>query len=168
MATPLFSEVRNRQLALQLRATLDDQYTAKPIERIGTVLGAGQVLVGNQRYTLNNAGAPLTVGSQIAVTNAERPAAAVYVPANSGGGGASGGGATNTLTQGYGNVIGGWRIDASSLSSGSGTTFVGLDSGGIYPAIYVGNDTPSLAPFQVTRNGTLYATGRRNLRRDYG
>jgi hypothetical protein len=157
MASTLFSEVRNRQLALQLRATLDGQYTAKPSERTGIVMSDGQVLVSNQRYALSTTGTPLPVGSTLDVVNIARPAAALYAPANGGAGGiASGGGGGLILN---GETVGGFKISATSLTSGSGANFVALDSGGINPAIYVGSETPSLAPFRVTRNGILYATG---------
>lgn len=54
--------------------------------------------------------------------------------------------------------IGGWTIGASSLTSGSGSTTVGLDSGGTNPAIYAGSSTPGSAPFRVTNAGALTAT----------
>jgi hypothetical protein len=157
MASALFGEVQNRQLALQLRATLDGAYTAKPNERTGTVMSGGQVLVSNQRYTLS-AAVDLPIGSKITVANIERPAAAVYAPITSGGGGAGGGGGSGSMILSN-DKIGGFTISATSLTSGSGANFVALDSGGINPAIYVGSETPSLATFQVSRNGFLNATG---------
>ena len=52
-------------------------------------------------------------------------------------------------------LIGGWRIGSTSLTSGAGTSAVGLDSsGGI--AIYAGNATPASAPFRVYSNGDVY------------
>jgi len=53
---------------------------------------------------------------------------------------------------------GGWTISETSLTSGTGTTTVGLDVGGINPAIYAGSSTPSTAPFRVTQAGALTAT----------
>jgi hypothetical protein len=55
-------------------------------------------------------------------------------------------------------VIGGWTLAATSLKSGSGSTTVGLDSGGTNPAFYAGNATPGVAPFRVTSAGVLTAT----------
>lgn len=53
--------------------------------------------------------------------------------------------------------IGGWSIGETRLSSGSGATYVALDSNsqGTY-AIWCGNDTDSKAPFRVTRKGDVY------------
>ena len=51
-------------------------------------------------------------------------------------------------------LIGGWRIGSTSLTSGAGTSAVGLDSsGGI--AIYAGNATPASAPFRVYSTGDI-------------
>lgn len=55
-------------------------------------------------------------------------------------------------------TIGGWSIGATALTAGSGGTTVGLDSGGVNPALYAGSATPGSAPFQVTDAGTLTAT----------
>jgi len=55
-------------------------------------------------------------------------------------------------------MIGGWALDANSLHSGTDSSTVALDSGGINPAIYAGHATPSSAPFQVSRAGALTAT----------
>ena len=56
--------------------------------------------------------------------------------------------------------IGGWSIDSTRLSSGSGTNYVGLDSGtqNVNYAIWAGNSSPDSAPFSVTRAGTVKAT----------
>lgn len=54
--------------------------------------------------------------------------------------------------------IGGWTLGATSLTSGSGSTTVGLDSGGTNPAFYAGSATPGSAPFRVTNAGALTAT----------
>lgn len=54
--------------------------------------------------------------------------------------------------------VGGWTLNASSLSSGSGANTVGLDTGGTNPAIYAGSATPDSAPFRVTQAGALTAT----------
>ena len=54
--------------------------------------------------------------------------------------------------------IAGWTISATSLSSGTGATTVGLDSGGTNPAIYCGSATPASAPFRVTNGGAMTAT----------
>src|SRR5690606_38806339 len=64
---------------------------------------------------------------------------------------------TGSVTAAAG-AIGGWTIGASSLTSGSGSTTVGLDSGGTNPAIYAGSSTPGSAPFRVSQDGTLVAT----------
>lgn len=64
---------------------------------------------------------------------------------------------TGSITSASGS-IGGWTIGASSLTSGSGSTTVGLDSGGTNPAIYAGSSTPGSAPFRVSQDGTLVAT----------
>jgi hypothetical protein len=55
-------------------------------------------------------------------------------------------------------TIGGWTLSASSLTSGSAGTTVGLDTGGTNPAIYAGSATPGSAPFRVTNAGVLTAT----------
>ena len=67
-----------------------------------------------------------------------------------------------------GGQIGGWQIGANQLSSGSTTTFVGInsDSSNSY-AIWAGasiaeatvNNTTTYAPFSVTKTGQLRATG---------
>jgi hypothetical protein len=54
--------------------------------------------------------------------------------------------------------IGGWTLGSTSLTAGSGSTRVGLDSGGTNPAIYAGSATPGSAPFRVTNAGALTAT----------
>ena len=70
----------------------------------------------------------------------------------------------NVTSQGYitatGGKIGGWEMGATRLSSGSGSTYVALDSGTSeinYP-IWAGNENPANAPFSVTRGGTIKAT----------
>lgn len=55
-------------------------------------------------------------------------------------------------------TIGGWTIGDTYLWGGSGSTRVGLDVGGINPAIYAGSETPSSAPFRVTSAGALFAS----------
>lgn len=62
---------------------------------------------------------------------------------------------TVTATAG---TIGGWTLGATSLTSGSGATTVGVDSGGTNPAFYAGSATPGSAPFRVTNAGALTAT----------
>lgn len=62
---------------------------------------------------------------------------------------------TVTATAG---TIGGWTLGATALTAGSGSTTVGLDSGGSNPAIYAGSATPGSAPFRVTNAGALTAT----------
>jgi hypothetical protein len=64
---------------------------------------------------------------------------------------------TGTLTATVG-TIGGWSIGSTALTSGSGGTTVGLDSGGSNPALYAGSATPGSAPFRVTNTGDLTAT----------
>lgn len=70
----------------------------------------------------------------------------------------------NVTSQGYitatGGKIGGWELGATRLSSGSGSTYVALDSGtqGINYPIWAGNENPANAPFSVTRGGTIKAT----------
>lgn len=54
--------------------------------------------------------------------------------------------------------LGGWTLGATSLTSGTGVTTVGLDSGGTNPAIYCGSSTPASAPFRVTNAGVVTAT----------
>jgi hypothetical protein len=62
---------------------------------------------------------------------------------------------TVTATAG---AIGGWTLGATALTSGSGATTVGLDSGGTNPAIYAGSATPGSAPFRVTNAGAVTAS----------
>jgi len=64
---------------------------------------------------------------------------------------------TGSITSTTGS-IGGWTIGATSLTSGTGATTVGLDSGGTNPAIYAGSATPASAPFRVSNSGALTAT----------
>ena len=64
---------------------------------------------------------------------------------------------TGTVTAAAGS-IGGWTLNTNSLTSGSGTTTVGIDSGGTNPAFYAGSATPGSAPFRVTNAGALTAT----------
>lgn len=54
--------------------------------------------------------------------------------------------------------IGGYAIGATRLSSGSGTTFVALDSGTGDYAIWAGGDGAAYAPFRLKRDGTLTVT----------
>ena len=79
MATGLFGEVRNRQLATQLRATMDTQYTVNALRRVGVVLNTGQIMVGSQRYPLRGA-AGFPIGTKIAVHNIARTGDALYIP----------------------------------------------------------------------------------------
>ena len=52
--------------------------------------------------------------------------------------------------------IGGWDINAASLSQGTGSTTVGLATSGGY-AFYAGDAAASSAPFRVTPAGALAA-----------
>lgn len=61
------------------------------------------------------------------------------------------------ITAGSG-AIGGWTIGSTALTAGTGSTTVGLDSGGTNPAIYAGSATPGSAPFRVTQAGELTAS----------
>lgn len=58
--------------------------------------------------------------------------------------------------------VGGWTIAENQLYSGSGKSFVALNSSGednsLY-AIWAGADSPEEAPFWVKRDGTLYSKG---------
>ena len=65
-----------------------------------------------------------------------------------------------TITAGAGSVIGGWTLAAKRLYSGSGTSYVALDSGtsNVSQAIWGGKGDPATAPFRVTRAGALTAT----------
>ncbi len=60
-----------------------------------------------------------------------------------------------SITAPLGN-IGGWTIGTTSLTAGTGGTTVGLDSGGINPAIYAGSATPGSAPARIYNNGDAY------------
>lgn len=64
---------------------------------------------------------------------------------------------TGTVTSTAG-TIGGWTLGTTSLTSGSGATTVGVDSGGTNPAFYAGSATPGSAPFRVTQAGALTAS----------
>lgn len=64
---------------------------------------------------------------------------------------------TGSITSTSG-TIGGWTLGSTSLTSGSGSTTVGLDSGGSNPSFYAGSATPGSAPFRVTNAGALTAT----------
>lgn len=59
--------------------------------------------------------------------------------------------------------IGGWTIGENQLYSGSGSTFVALNSSkasnSLY-AIWAGANTPASAPFSVKRDGTIVAKGK--------
>ena len=57
-------------------------------------------------------------------------------------------------------TIGGWTLGTNSLSAGSGTTEVGLDStvtGDNDVRIYAGSSTPAEAPFRVYEDGSVVA-----------
>lgn len=57
--------------------------------------------------------------------------------------------------------VGGWTMSANSLSAGSGSATVGLDTtvtGGDDVRIYAGSATPSSAPFRVLESGAVVAT----------
>jgi hypothetical protein len=62
---------------------------------------------------------------------------------------------TGTINASLGN-IGGFTIGATSLTAGTGSTSVGLNTTG-YP-FYAGNASPESAPFSVTSAGALTAT----------
>lgn len=55
-------------------------------------------------------------------------------------------------------AIAGWNLSTNSLARGSGSSTVGLDSGGSNPAIYAGSSTPSSAPFRVSTAGAVTCT----------
>jgi hypothetical protein len=56
--------------------------------------------------------------------------------------------------------IAGWSVGANRLYSGSGTSYVGLDSGTADEsyAIWCGGNSSSNAPFKVNRDGSVYLT----------
>lgn len=56
--------------------------------------------------------------------------------------------------------IGGWTLTDKRLYSGSGSSYVALDSGtsNVNYSIWAGNSTPSSAPFSVTRAGAIKST----------
>ena len=55
--------------------------------------------------------------------------------------------------------IGGWTLTANSLASGSGTTYVNLNSNSSNTyAIWAGAEAVANAPFRVKRDGTVYVT----------
>lgn len=55
--------------------------------------------------------------------------------------------------------IGGWTVAANRLSSGSGSSYVAMDSNaGSSYAIWAGAETAASAPFRVTRAGQVYLT----------
>lgn len=62
------------------------------------------------------------------------------------------------LDTSLGGTIAGWTIATGSLYSGSGTTRVGIDSGGTNPSFYAGSETPASAPFRITNEGDLHVT----------
>ena len=70
----------------------------------------------------------------------------------------------NVTSQGYitatGGKIGGWEMGSTRLYSGSGATYVALDSGtqGVDYPIWAGNENPANAPFSVTRAGAIKST----------
>lgn len=53
--------------------------------------------------------------------------------------------------------IGGWTIESTKLSAGSGASTVGLASSGAY-SLYAGSSAPGSAPFSVTPQGAVKAT----------
>ena len=64
------------------------------------------------------------------------------------------------LTAKGGGKIAGWTIGDTRLNSGSGNTYIGLDSGtsGVDYGIWLGKEAPASAPFSVTRAGALKST----------
>jgi hypothetical protein len=69
---------------------------------------------------------------------------------------ASGANITGTISATAGS-IGGFSINATSISAGVGTSAVALSTAGDY-AIYAGSSTPSAAPFSVTPAGKVAAS----------
>lgn len=63
-----------------------------------------------------------------------------------------------------GGIVGGWKLAADSLSSGSSSSYVELNSGPYKEktnteyALWAGNTSPTAAPFSVTKKGELKAT----------
>ena len=114
MSTPLFLEVRNRRLARTLRDALGSTYAPKVIERTGTVISSGLVLVDSQRYKLSNAPADVVIGGSLAVQNIARSAAAVYAPVYGG---------SSVVVTGGGTV----SADSSAAPSVDAVTKAGAD-----------------------------------------
>jgi len=54
--------------------------------------------------------------------------------------------------------IGGWKVDAGKLYSGSGANRVALSTSDATYAIWAGNETAANAPFRVGKNGSLFAS----------
>jgi hypothetical protein len=56
-------------------------------------------------------------------------------------------------------TIGGWNLAANSLSSGSGSTYMNINSNASNTyAMWVGAEAVANAPFRVRRDGTVYVT----------
>lgn len=71
--------------------------------------------------------------------------------------------AKNGIFKGYletgDGYIGGWHIGTNKLESGSGSTYIRLDSNpSVQTGIWLGAEDAGSAPFRVRKDGTLYAT----------
>lgn len=69
---------------------------------------------------------------------------------------ATSGSFTGSITSSAGN-IGGFTIDETTLTAGSGFTRVGISPSLSGISFFAGNDNPSIAPFRVTNTGNLTA-----------
>lgn len=164
MSAPLFYEVRSSRLAMALRATLNDNYAGRVVERTGIIMGPAEIMVSSQRYDLNSAGSTLVVGGAMLVQNIGRPAAAVYAPVRGGGTVAIGGGG-GVYTGGKDTTV---KPDPWEESPGSGTLTLtaGVDIGitgstisrlGNLILLYSGNGIP-LQEFALTAAGLAAAS----------
>jgi hypothetical protein len=122
----------------------------------GWTLGASTLTGGNA--TLASSGnLTLGTGNDVARLSADDATYRLWI------GNATAGSAPFRVTTGgavtaTSGTIGGWTLGATALTSGSGASRVGLDSGGSNPAFYAGSETPGSAPFRVTPAGAVTAT----------
>ena len=132
----------------------------------GTLVVAkgGTVAAGLTAYTSGDNGVRIWAGSDINGINSApfRVTQAGYLYASnaniSGTITATSGSFTGTLTSSDGS-IGGWTIGNKRLYSGSGTSYVRLDSNpDVGTAIWCGAEAATSAPFRVAKSGYLYAS----------
>jgi hypothetical protein len=128
-----------------------DNITSGTITAEQIVVGSGSNTVGiSPSYLSASAGYAIWAGS------ATPSSASPFLVSTDGSVVATNANITGTISATAGS-IGGFSINATSISAGVGTSAVALSTAGDY-AIYAGSSTPSAAPFSVTPAGKVTAS----------